>query len=248
MPHITDESGALALTLELEEHVTRRVARCRVDLDEIVKPVSPTAHQVGFAVLENRHDAFPECAQFGRSFLRIGIDLRKIVHIRLGKDVPRIGKCRHPFPIFLLGIPADMIVMQMGAHHEVDVLGPRSRGGKPLEVGQIEHVPEGTPGLGFVVAAARVDQDLLAADLQQPAVNRQLDQSCIGFIMVRRQPGLVLGHMRVVEFRKNFARRIGRKVCFLDARDDGIAYGEHQHPRNLFFWQKLISGRLKGLW
>jgi hypothetical protein len=88
-------------------------------------------------------------------------------------------------------------------------------------------VPEGPPRLGFVVAAARVDQDLLAADLQQPAMNRQPDQSCTGFIMVRRQPGLVLGHMPISEFRENIARRIGRKVCFLDARNCGIANSEY---------------------
>ena len=45
--------------------------------------------------------------------------------------------------------------------------------------------------------------------------------------MVRRQPGLVLGHMRISEFRENIARRIGRKVCFLDARNCGIANSEY---------------------
>src|SRR5262249_11711276 len=134
MPYIANEGGALALTLELEENVTRRMTRRRVDLDEIVKPVGAAAHQIRFAVLENRHYAFPERAQLGWSFLRIGIDLRKIVHVRLGKDIPGIGKCRHPFPILLLGVPADVVVMQMGAHHEVYFLRPRSRGGKPLEV------------------------------------------------------------------------------------------------------------------
>src|SRR5262245_40217899 len=107
MPYIADEGSALAFAFELEEDVAGRMARCRVDLDEIVKPVRTAAHQVGFAVLKNRYNAFPESAQLGWPFLRIGIDLRKIVHIRLGKDIPGIGKCRHPFPVPLLGVPAD---------------------------------------------------------------------------------------------------------------------------------------------
>src|SRR5512132_3012072 len=87
-------------------------------------------------------------SRYGPPLIRSALPYSRIgtTHSR---NVPSsAGPSRHPFPIFLLGIPADMIVMQMGAHHEVDVFGPRSRGGKPLEVGQIEHVPEGPPGLG----------------------------------------------------------------------------------------------------
>ena len=129
-----------------------------------------------------------------------------------------------------------MIVMQVCAHHEIDFLRSRSGGGKALQVRQIEHVPEWPPGFCFVIAAARVDQDHLAADLQQPAVHGQPDQSCFGLVVMRRQPGLVLGDMRIGEFRKNIPRRIGREIGLLDARDGGIAYGEHRHLRKPIFF------------
>src|SRR5262249_744673 len=65
MPHVADESGALPFAFELEKDVARRMAWRRVDLDEVVKPVRPATYQVGFAIFENRHDAFAESAQFG---------------------------------------------------------------------------------------------------------------------------------------------------------------------------------------
>ena len=170
MPDVTDEGGALALAFELEEHVTGRVAGRGIDLDKVVNAVR-TLYHVGLAVFEDRHHAFAERAEFGRAFLRIGIDLGEVVDVRLVEDVTRIGKRRHPFAVALHRIPADMIVMQMRAHHHVDVLRPRAGGGQPLQIRLVEPMPERTAGLVLVVAAAAVDQDGLAADLQQPAMD-----------------------------------------------------------------------------
>jgi hypothetical protein len=38
-------------------------------------------------------------------------------------------------------------------------------------------VPERPPGLILLIAAAGVDQDLLPADLEEPAVHAELDQA-----------------------------------------------------------------------
>ena len=69
--------------------------------------------------------------------------------------------------------------MQMRAHHHVDFLGPGAGGGEPLEIGLVEHVPERPAGLVLLVAAAGVDQDGLAADLEQPAVHHQPDAAAL---------------------------------------------------------------------
>jgi hypothetical protein len=90
-------------------------------------------------------------------------------------------------------------------------------------------VPPRPRRLGFVVAAAGIDQDFLAADLQQPAMHAEHDRAFAGIIVVWRQPVFVLGHVRVGEVRKNVAQRIVRDVGFLDARDSDLAQGEHRH-------------------
>jgi hypothetical protein len=122
--------------------------------------------------------------------------------------------------------------MQMRAHHEIDFLGTRAGGGKPIEICHVEHVPEGAPRFDFVVAATRVDQDFLAADLQQPTVNGEPDPACLSLVVMGRKPCPVLGQMCIGEFRKDFPQRISRKVGFLDADNYGIAYVEqHRGPR-----------------
>ena len=133
------------------------------------------ADQIGFAVFEDRHDAFAESAELRRAFLRVGIDLGEIIDVGLGKDIARIGEGRHPFAVLLPRIPADMVVMQVRAHHHVDLFRPRAGGGQPFEIRLVEHVPERPARLDLVVAAAAVDQDFLAADLQQPAMHREPD-------------------------------------------------------------------------
>ncbi len=123
------KAARLPLLSSLKNDVTGRMAGRRIDLDEVVEPVRAAADEVGTAVFENRHDALPERAELRRSFLGIGVDLREVVDVRLGEHVARIGKCRHPFAVLLLRVPADMIVMQVRAHHQIDFLRPRAGGG-----------------------------------------------------------------------------------------------------------------------
>ena len=132
--------------------------------------------------------------------------------------------------------------MQVRAHHQAYFLGPRTGSGQPLEVVDVEHVPERPARLDLVVAAAGVDQDLLAADLQQPAMHAELDLSGIGVVVVRRQPMLVLGQMRIAEVRKNVPQHIVRNVGFLDARDGGLADFEHWRLLCRYFF-KIYFGR-----
>src|SRR5262249_25820576 len=125
-----------------------------IDLDKLVAPVRATAYQVGFSVLENRNHAFAERSKLRRSLLRIGVDFRKIINVGLREDVARIWEGWHPFAIALLRVPADMIVVQVCAHHEINFLGPHACGGEPFEIRYIKHVPERPAGFHLVVAAA----------------------------------------------------------------------------------------------
>src|SRR5262245_36872077 len=112
----------------------------------------------------------------GSSF-GIGVGLQIIFEIRLREDVSRVWKYGNPAAIPKLRVPANMIVMQVRAHDQVDLVWSRSRCGEPLKKRRVEHIPERARRPRFVVAAARVDQDLLVVDLQQPTVHAQFDEA-----------------------------------------------------------------------
>ena len=116
-----------------------------------------------------------------------------------------------------------MIVMQVRAHHQIDLVGPRAGRGEPVEPRRVEHVPRRPQRPGFLVAAAAVDQDLAAVELQQPAVHAELDLARGRIVVVGRQPVRVLGELRLGHRRENIRHRIDRQIGFLDAGDGGLA-------------------------
>ena len=118
--------------------------------------------------LDDRQHAIAQRAADCRAFLRIAIDGEKVIVIGLAEDVFRIGKCRHPAAIVEPRIPADMIDMQVRAQHHVDLFRLHAGRGEPLQIGRVEIVPERAVLAGFVIADAGVDQDLAAADVEQP--------------------------------------------------------------------------------
>jgi hypothetical protein len=120
-----------------------------------------------------------------------------------------------------------MIVMEMGAHHVVDVLGPCAGSREAIEVGLIEHVPKRPRRPRLVVAATAVDENLLAPDLHEPAVHAKLDEVLFGVVVIWRHPMHVGGGDRGIIFRKNIARTVDRQVGFLDAPDARFAHRKH---------------------
>src|SRR5262249_38160544 len=104
-----------------------------------------------------------------------------------------------------------------------------------IEIGLIEHVPERPRRPRPVVAAAAVDENLLEADLQQPAVHAELDEVLFGVVVIWRHPVRVRSGDRRVVFRKNIARAVDRQVGFLDARDADLADRKYRHvfPRGV---------------
>src|SRR5262245_64713820 len=116
-----------------------------------------------------------------------------------------------------------MIVVQMRAHHEIDFFGPHACSCKAFEIRHVEHVPERPAGFYLVVAAARVDENSLAADLQEPAMDRKYDLAGRGLVMMRSQPTFVLREQGIGKVRKYVAQEIAWKICLFDARDRGLA-------------------------
>ena len=78
------------------------------------------AHDIGLAGLDHRQHAVIDAAVgiFGALLVQLGPE----AELRLGENVARIGKRRHPAAVDQARVPADMIGMQMGTHHEIDVV------------------------------------------------------------------------------------------------------------------------------
>src|SRR5664279_3326394 len=119
--------------------------------------------------------------------------------------------------------------MQMRAHHQVDFVRPRAGSLQPVEPRRVEHVPMRSLWARLVVAAATVDQDLAAVDLQQPAMDAELEQIAGWIVMVRRKPVAVLLEMRVGPFREQITRAVDRQIGFLNAGNRGFADLEYRH-------------------
>ena len=99
-------------------------------------------------------------------------------------------------------------MVKVRAHHVLEFVGARSRRRKPLEKWHVKHVPEGPPRLDLAVAAAGVDENFLAADLQQPAMHAELDESRLRIEMARGEPLAVLGENGVRAFGKNVGNAV----------------------------------------
>jgi hypothetical protein len=116
--------------------------------------------------------------------------------------------------------------MQVRAHDEIDLVRPRTSGGEPVQIGGIEHVPKRPRGPRFVIAATCVDENLLLADLQKPAMHAELDEAGAGVIVIGRKPMLVLCEDLLVPFRKEITWPIHRQIRLLDPRDRRLAKRE----------------------
>ncbi len=173
-----------------------RVAGRRQDLDEFVEPVR-AADEIGAAGFDHRHDAFAKCSEFRRRGRGIADPASENNRNPAWRRHSGHWESRLPAAVLQLRVPAEMIVMQMRAHHHVDLVRPRARGGEPVEPRRIEHVPPRPHRPRFLIAAAGVDQDFAAIDLQQPAMDAELEFAACRIVVIRREPMAVLGKMRV---------------------------------------------------
>src|SRR5262249_42681783 len=140
--------------------------------------------------------------------------------------------------VLQLRVPSDMVVVQVRAHHQADFVRLRAGRGEALEIGRLEHAPPGPRRAHAIVAAAGVDQDLLAADLEQPAVHAELDLAARRLVVARCEPAFMLAQNVVGELRKDFPRIVDREVGFLDAGYGCLADRMLEHAS---LWLRLMA-------
>jgi hypothetical protein len=182
----------------------------------------------GLAGLDDRQHRIVERAVVHLAFaLRaaLGFPVRVLT---LAEQVLGVGKRRHPAAVLELGVPADMVDMQVRAHHEIDGLGRAAAGAQPVEERRVELVPAGIVPL-LVVAEAGVDQDGVAAGLHDPGMDRpdKTIRACLN--MGRHHPVLLRVEGLLVEFGKHAVGTKARRAQFLDLFDGGSADPANGH-------------------
>src|SRR5580658_2192150 len=80
MKDVTNERGAMAADVQVENKMSRRMAAGGLYVDELVKAMRP-GHQIGASGFDHRHDAFTERAEFRRRGRGIVVEFVKIIEI-----------------------------------------------------------------------------------------------------------------------------------------------------------------------
>ena len=110
----------------------------------------------------------------------------------LAHEIARIGKRRHPAAGDQARVPADVVGVEMGAEHDIDILGRaagRSKMGDVMATGAL--VPVWPRRSRLMFADTGIDQDRLAAKADQMALDRKVHQRIRGVDMdaVERHAG-----------------------------------------------------------
>ena len=125
MHDVAREAGLLAAVLEVDGDRARRVAGIVLDGEHRVGLVVAVDHH-RLAGLDDRQHRIVERAAVDLLALRLVLVLPVRV-LALGEQVLGVGEGRHPAAVLELGVPADVIDVQVRAHHEVDRIRARSR-------------------------------------------------------------------------------------------------------------------------
>ena len=117
---------------------------------------------------------------------------RPVVQLAPREHVPRSREGRDPAPVRPPGVPADVVDMEVGAHHVVDVAHRKAAGGEARLVAVAgHHVPKGSPWPRLVVADAGIDQDIVARRPHEIALDAEHEPAG-GVEVGRLEPRLVL--------------------------------------------------------
>jgi hypothetical protein len=152
-----------------------------------------------------------------------------VVVVGTAEDVFRILEGRHPLAVLEPRVPADVIDVQMGAHHHVDLVGFDAGRLQPRQVGSLHQVPLGPMRPGLVVANAGVDQDTFAADGQKPAMDAELQGARRLVVVIGQQPvAMFLHHGGLPVREEHLCVEVGL-VGLLDALHRGRAQLHLRH-------------------
>ena len=173
----------LCAMAQAEAELTRCVTRqCRQRYS--TADVKPVFNKVCETCFDDRQDAVAETAVIvhpGRcQFLSLPM-------VKLGPtdQIARVRESWHPAAVNQLCVPSDVIGVQMGAHHDIDVLGPEPGSCQSFKIaGRGTLVPIRTFRPRFVFTDAGINQDRASVDAKQMAVHAEQNFTSIKVHMV----------------------------------------------------------------
>ena len=173
MKAVTGEPGMVPGRNKVQHLVSGGMARRRQDRHPGAERPCPL-HQIGQPRRQHRRDAaFENAVVIGKGRMPGGV-AAPAVNLGLLHDVARIGKGRHPLAVAQLRVPAAMVVMQVRADDQIDVLRPVTRLGQALDEGNVQPVEE-RHRMRLAVAGTRIDQHHAIIRLENPALEDQIE-------------------------------------------------------------------------
>lgn len=161
--------------------------RGRFDGQAVVERVS-VVYEHGLPRLNHGQHTIVENITLGGHQVMFGVFFVPAFQLFALENIAGVAKRRYPPSVDQLGVPADVVGMKMRAHDEVDLVGVSARSGKAFQPGLIAHVKARVGGSCFVIANARVDEDLVVRRGDQPAVNARTQAVSGGVVKMRHDP------------------------------------------------------------
>src|SRR5262245_51177838 len=121
MDHITHKDGGRVARAGMDHDITRGMAGGAFEPEPIFKGVV-VVNQFRLPSAYHRQHAVLKSATVRRVFAALVYPL-PVGEFAAGHDVAGIWEGRDPAPIVEPGVPADMVPVQMRAHHIIDILG-----------------------------------------------------------------------------------------------------------------------------
>ena len=179
MHHVASDDRFFTLGSNVHTDMAGRVAGCRFE------PHTGADLVIGFdeidqTRLEHRLHGFLEYRP------EVVLVVLPMIEFGLNHHIPRVRKCRHPFAVDLLGIPTDMIDMQMGADHGVDGIRVVAEFFQVVDEGALHVGPRFECEI-LVVTDAGIDHHLAVRSLDDHHLDVE-DEFAVGRDEMRLQP------------------------------------------------------------
>src|SRR5262245_13954166 len=221
MHDVAREAGLPVAVPEVDGDRARRVAGIVLDGEQWIGLVVDV-DDYRTPRIDDRQHRIVERAVIDLAFALLAALAFPVGVLALGEQVLGVGERRHPAAVDQLGVPADMVDMQMRAHHEIDRFGRTTAGAQALEKRCVEIAPAGVGAL-LVVAETSVDQDGVPGRLDDPRMDRADEPVGPRLDMLGQHPALVRVERFLVELGKHAIGLEARSADFLDLLDGGIA-------------------------
>jgi hypothetical protein len=177
---VAGDERVLPARLDVHRNVARRVTGGRLESD-LVGHLVVGRYEIGEAGVDHGSHRVLDRQRVAR--LALGVPVLPFLSTH---DVPRVREGGHPLAVDQHRVPADVIEVEVGADHGVDLFAREAGGGEVVEERRVEGQRFHAGDLA-VVADARVDDDLAVAGGDAEGVDRQ-HQVAVVVHEVRTEP------------------------------------------------------------